>query len=109
MADRPEVFEGVVTIEWRASGQSASPTVMPGWTFAIRDPGGEMITTVTDLTFHAPGDGLVWAELTMFCDAEGRPILAGTPDEISARWVAGDDGIRTATFPFLVAGMSVAG
>lgn len=107
MTERPERFEGTITIEWRRSGP-ALPAVMPGWVFAIRDQAGEMILTVTDLTIHAPADGLVWAELTMFRDAEGRPIMAASPQEVADRWVAGDDGIETGTFAFDVAAMQVA-
>jgi hypothetical protein len=108
MTDAPSEFEGAITIEWRRAGPDG-PQIMPGWHFLIRDvASGQMIPTITHLTFHAPADGAVWAELTMFRDADGRPVIAADED-LASRWVVTEDGVETAVFPFRVAGMSVTG
>jgi hypothetical protein len=94
----PEEFEGAVTIEW-PRGQPPQ-----GWGVVIHTEAGSQLTTVTRVTVHAASDALVWAELEMFTDADGRPIYDG----FVARRVPGEDGgYATAVFPFLVASMSV--
>lgn len=105
MTDRPEEFEGTATVEWRANGPG-SRQVMAGWHFTIRDADGTMLLAVTEMTIHAPADGGVWADLTMFCDPDGKPVTSDGPrTEIHL----GEDGqILKSTYPYLVAGMSVA-
>lgn len=73
MTERPEHFKGTVTIAWTPGG----PSPMPGWRFMISDEDGTPITTVTELAVHASADSTVWAEMTMFCTPDGKPILAG--------------------------------
>lgn len=96
MPDRPEHFEGTVTVEWTPDG----PSPMRGWRFMISAEDGTPITTVTGLTIHASAGNLVWAELTMFTDEDGRPVC-------SAAVILPNEPPR-ATFAFEVAGMGVA-
>lgn len=106
MPDRPEHFEGTVTIEWTPDG----PSPMRGWRFMISTEDGAPVTTVTDLTIHASADSTVWAELTMFADEDGNPVLITEDGPRLAGITLGDDGKPlTATFAFEVAGMGVRG
>ncbi len=97
MSDGPESFDGVITVEWRATPPGR---VMPGWTFTVRAEDGTLIPTVTEMTLHARADAGVWAELDMFTDPEGRPSIS--------EMHVGDDGhLRHGVFRYQVAGMSV--
>jgi hypothetical protein len=70
-----------------------------GWSTVIRDAdSGEQILTVSEITVYIAADAIMWAELTMWCDAEGKPLASGQP-------VLDDGEILTATFPYLVSGM----
>jgi hypothetical protein len=75
MSERPEHFEGTVTIEWTPEG----PSPMRGWRFMIAAEDGTPITTVTELTVHASADSTVWAEMTMYADDDLRPIFGAAP------------------------------
>ena len=102
-AGPPAEFEGAITIEWPQSANGK----LPGHAIRIGDAGtGRGFNTVLRLTVHASGDDVTWAELTMFADDDGRPIRVHAPgDKIH------DDGegdVLRGTFPFLVAGMSIA-
>jgi len=106
MTDRPEHFEGTVTIEWTPDG----PSPMRGWRFWISTEDGTPVTTVTDLTVHASADNLVWAELTMFADENGNPAVVTEDGPRITGITLGEDGKPlTATFAFEVAGMGRAG
>ena len=98
---RPEGIERVVSIEWDAPRAAGQP--IEGWRCVVSGEDGKPILTATELTVHAPADGVLWAELTTFAGKDGEPVpsLGVTYD---------DDGKpRTATFPVLVAAMSVRG
>lgn len=99
MPDRPEQFEGAVTIGW-----TQGPAPMPGWRFMPRTEDGQAITTVTHLTLHASAQDVVWAELTMFADEDGKPLFEG-----AAVILPGPEHgeILTGTFAFLVMAMTV--
>jgi hypothetical protein len=105
MDERPSEFAGTCIITWpRPSGTGG---VLAGWGVAITDAAtGEQIFAVTGITVHLHADakGLIWADLEMFADRDGKPLLSGTP-------ILGPDGgeILTGVFPFLVSGMRVAG
>jgi hypothetical protein len=106
VSEAPERYEGIITIEWGAPGRAGDAA--SGWKIQPRTQDGVPITTVSEMTVvHAPADGLVWAELTMFADEAGRPVLRTGPGIEPAAVHGGE--IATATFPFLVAGMSVRG
>ena len=107
MAEHPEQFEGTITIEW--GGPEPAGQGMKGWMIVLRAEDGEPVTTVTDLTVvHARADGFVWAELTMFATEDGKPVLRTTGKGCEPAAVHGGE-IATATFPFLVAGMTISG
>lgn len=107
MAEHPEQFEGTITIEW--GGPEPAGQGMKGWMIVLRAEDGEPVTTVTDLTVvHARADGFVWAELTMFATEDGKPVLRTTGKGFEPAAVHGGQ-IATATFPFLVAGMTISG
>lgn len=91
---------GKVIIEWPADCRPA----IPGWALCVYDADtGTQITTVTGMVIiHAPADGVVWAQMTIFTTADGKPIFSGT-DEIVFR----DGEALTGTFPFWVQGMRV--
>ena len=97
-------FEGVIVIEWgkpRPGARSVEP--LPAWKTAIFDAlSGKPITTVSKLEIHAPANGLVTADLTMFADQDGQPVYSG-----NTVYPGGDGEILTGTWPFLVAEMRV--
>ena len=96
-------YRGVVAIEWPAPAGGSVYACMLGRGVKISDAvTGKLITTCThaDITVHADANALVTADLTLFADADGEPLLDGTPE------VDGEE-IRTATFPFLVSEMRV--
>lgn len=94
-------FTGIIGIEWPAAGPGLPGKALPGWRVTPYDGDGPVLT-VQRLTIHASADGLVWAELAMFADRDGNPILHGKP-------VILEDGIQvlTGTFRFLVTSMRV--
>jgi hypothetical protein len=109
-AEPPDHYEDVITIEWGAP--EGAGHAMKGWAIQPRTLDGRPITTVMEMVIRARGAGPVWAELTMFADAEGHPsygadVTSGTP--LARLRVTADGKIATATFPFLVAGMTVRG
>jgi len=61
---------------------------------------GKLITTCSEITVHADAGALVTADLTLFADEDGEPLLEGKP-------VQGGEGFLTGTFPFVVSEMRV--
>jgi len=101
---RPAQFDGTVAVTWPRPRGGA----VHGWEVGLTDAAtGEPVTTVTGFTarIHAAAFGLVWAELTMFADGDGRPLLAGHPVPDPD---GGEGGVLTGTFAFLVTEMRVA-
>jgi len=68
---------GDIGIEWPASAPSRTGPI-PGWSVALYDDEGP-VCTVAEFTLHlhASATGLVWADMTMFCTPDGKPILRG--------------------------------
>lgn len=93
---QPDKFEGVITIYWPSP--YAGP--MPGGLIRIFD-GADEIRTVTELAVHASAEGTVWAELTMFVYADGRPYYGGFPPSFKGNEIA------TGTFAFEVDSMQI--
>lgn len=97
-------YRGAVVIEWPAAAGSSPYAVMIGRRVKITDAvTGKPVTAcwAADITVHADACALVTADLTLFADADGEPLLDGMP-------VLDGEEVRTATFPFLVAEMRVA-
>jgi hypothetical protein len=98
-------FRGAVIIEWPHSAKRGVGALR-GCLVAVYDaltgdePEPKMISTVTCITIHAPANGLVIADLTMFADGDGNPVYDGMP-------VIQDGETVMATFPFIVAEMRV--
>jgi len=104
MAERPSRFDGTMTVTWPRPRGGA----VPAWAVSLADAAtGEAITTVTGFTtrIHAVAGDVVWAEVTMFADGDGRPLLSGRP--VLAP-LADRDAVKTGTFAFLVTEMRVA-
>lgn len=98
----PENFAGRLIIIWPKSGGAA----VHGNLIAFIDAdNGEPIVTITDLTVHVDLYAPVVAEVAMFADADGKPLLGA-----HAMPVPNADGTayRTGTFRWIVAEMRVA-
>lgn len=88
-------FDGEIGITWPAGKGEA----LPGWRLAPYNADGP-VNTITEFTLHARADDIVWAEATMFADADGRPVY-DVPH--GAKLHLGDDGKpATGTFRFRV-------
>jgi len=96
-------YRGLVSIEWPAPSGGSVYACLLGRGVKVADAvTGKAITTCSDITIHADAGALVTADLTLFADKDGEPLLDGNP-------VLGGDGIRTGAFPFVVAEMRVRG
>lgn len=96
-------YMGVIAIEWPAATRPGPYNCMTGAQLTITDAvSGKVITTCShaDVTVHADAGELVTADLTLFADADGEPLLDGKP-------VTSDGEVLTGVFPFLVAEMRV--
>ena len=101
--DRPAAFEGILTV-YGASVHRGEVT--PGWRVAFATQDGQPVPTVSKVAIHLDVEGPAWAELTMFADADGRPILTlppgpFTPDE-TGLVVEGNGYYRERTFAYLI-------
>ena len=118
--EESRVYHGRVIIEWPAPHERRP--VLPGWGCSIFDAEtGKQIVTVSRIKVPgvqvtADAESVFVAELTMFADEDGKPVLF--PDEHPSlrdrlgptRVFVDDDGnVRTGTFLFLVAEMRVRG
>jgi hypothetical protein len=74
---------------------------MTGWKVTVTDAvTRRRITTATGISVRVSPESLVTADLTVFTDADGEPVLDGQP-------VMDGGEIRTGTFTFLVTEMRV--
>lgn len=84
-------------------------SAVPGWSMRLRDAEtSKPIPTVTQFTLHADAQDILWADLTMFMDGEGNPILNG---DTEVPLFANPDGTtepKVGNFLFLVVGVEVA-
>lgn len=91
------VTDGSVVIRWPAGRDG--PT--PAWATVIEDAAtGKPITTCARGSIRFSADDLICADLTLFCTADGEPVLDG-------HMPGGDGKPRTAVFRFMVARMEV--
>jgi hypothetical protein len=94
-------YRGLVSIEWPAPAGSSPYACMLGRGVKLSDAvTGKLITTCSDITVYADAGALVTADLILFADEDGEPLLDGKP-------VLDGEGFRTGTFPFVVAEMRV--
>lgn len=105
---------GHVIIEWPAPrGKDGDPRMMPAWDISVLDAAtGRPIITVEKLTLPAvtaDASSFVTADLVMFADAEGNPLMpSGEPGGME--FCLDDEGkARTGVFTFIVAEMRVRG
>lgn len=102
-APEPEPFRGVVVIEWPAPCGVPPHSALIGRACTVTDAvTGKPITTCSAIRVRADVNEIVTAELILFADANGNPVLDGQPvlDPSGREILAG-------TFPFAVAGMKV--
>ena len=96
-------YRGVIAIEWPAATRPGPYGAMIGRMTAVTDlVTGNEIRTCTGITVHVDMERLVTADLTLFTDADGEPVLDGEPVVDAER-----GGFRTGVFPFLVGEMRV--
>ena len=103
--EEPLAYRGAIVIEWPKAaphgvGAIAGRMVSVYDAFTGGEPGPKPITTVSEIALRVSADEIVTADLTMFADEAGDPILDGEP-------VRDGDGFRTGVFPFLVSEMRV--
>jgi len=73
-------YRGVVAIEWPAPAGGSVYACMLGRGVKISDAvSGKLITTCSEITVHADAGALVTADLTLFADEDGEPLLEGKP------------------------------
>jgi hypothetical protein len=96
-------YRGVIAIEWPAPTGGSIYACMLGRLVKITDAvSGKPVTTCSDIAVHADSGALVTADLTLFADEDGEPVLDGKP-------AVRDGETLTATFPFVVSEMRVRG
>ena len=94
-------YRGAVIVEWPPATGGSPYAAMAGWGVRVTDAvSGKLIVTCTEITVHADPGALVTADLTLFADADGEPLLEG-------KSVLDGEETRTATFPFVVSEMRV--
>ena len=94
-------YRGLVVIEWPAPTGGSVYACMLGWGVKVTDAAtGKLITTCSHVAVHADAGALVTADLTLFADEDGEPVLEGEP-------VLRDGEALTGAFPFVVSEMRV--
>lgn len=98
-----ELLHGAVVIEWPAPSPVHDwPATLDGRQVTIHDAGtGHRIFTVTGVTVTAGLNGITEAEVTLYTDLRGTPILDAAERPVP------DGKIKTGTFRVRVAGMRV--
>jgi len=98
-----ERLHGAVIIEWPPpAGRHDWPGTLDGRRVTVRDAGTEtVIYTAAGVTVTAYLSGVTEAEMVLYTDLDGRPLL-----ELGERPVA-DGTVKTGTFRVQVAGMRI--
>lgn len=65
-----------VIVEWPPSYYT---TMAAKFVIVYRKEDGERIKTINAITVHADVASIVWAEIEMWADEDGKPIFDGTP------------------------------
>jgi hypothetical protein len=97
-----ETFAGRLIIVWPKPG---GPAVHGNLVAFIDADSGDPIVTITDLTVHVDLYAPAVAEVAMYADADGKPLLGAHAMPVRA---ADGKAYRTGTFRWLVAEMRVA-
>lgn len=101
-------YWGLIVIEWPAAPavtpERPGPRPMPAWQVLIYDAadGQPIVTAERAVICVVDANSWTAADLTMFCDDEGKPVLRGGtfyPDE--------NGKLRTGTFRYLISEMRV--
>ena len=77
----------------------------PGWRVGFYTPDGQVVPTVSHALIHVELEHPIWAELTMFADADERPVLTlppGTFAPAESGLVPEGDSFRERAFPYLI-------
>jgi len=94
-------YRGVIIIEWPAPFGASPYSAMTGHAVEITDAlTGKPVRTCLRASVAVDMEAIVTADLTLFADEDGEPLLDGEP-------VLDGGEIRTALFPFVVAEMRV--
>lgn len=102
-AQEPDQYRGVIVIEWPEPIGPGPYSALNGRLVAITDAvTGKPVTTCTRMMVRADVQEIVTADLALYADADGNPVLDGEP-------VLDPTGreVLTGTFPFAVAEMRV--
>jgi hypothetical protein len=95
--ESPE-YKGSVIIEWSGRPGPANQ-ILPGVLQAVRDVKTGDLIPAASMTVHVPCPGLITADVAVYLDEHGEIIY-------DLARIAESDAVP-ATFPFLVAGMTV--
>lgn len=74
----PEKFDLNIDVEW----PDITDRPLPASRVTIRnhdDPEKKVITTISGMTIYCTAGAIVWAELEMYADLDGKPVLSGKP------------------------------
>ena len=102
-------FYGHIIIEWPAPRKASYPVPLAGGGCSIYDADtSRQIVTAEQITVSADAAHWITAQLTVCTDDKGLPVLFQNEDGSVTIYPDEDgNGVRTATFPFLVTEMRV--
>jgi hypothetical protein len=94
-------FHGLLKVRMPAGDQPGAPYAC--WRTQFFTEAGQPVLTIERAVIHLDVAEVAWADLTMFADADDRPVL-DAPCDIAGLVEDGPDGewIRTRTFRYLI-------
>ena len=98
--DEAPAYRGTVILEWPPPGPSPYAAMLGRQVQVIDAVAGKPITTCSAVNIRASAVGQVAADLILFADEDGNPLLEGQP-------VVKDGEILNGVFPFYIAEMRV--